>query len=86
MPGTALIPIIDVKPVCSWCSLALDRDLDRNGRPVPPIRPHGRAFHTVCVRAYARDFADRIEAQWETEELPELVLESTARGTSDPSA
>jgi hypothetical protein len=74
MPGTALIRIIDVEPICSWCNLELNRDRDRNGRPVPGIWLHGRKFHTVCVRAYARDYASKVEAQWETEELPAAVV------------
>lgn len=80
MPETALIRVIDVEPVCSWCHIELGRD------GLPPIQIHGRRFHVVCVRAYARDYADRVEAQWDTVELPEQrMLELAVRGTSDPS-
>lgn len=49
------IPVIEGESVCCWCRLEFHRDLDRNGHPVPPITLWGRRFHTVCVRAYARD-------------------------------
>lgn len=38
---------------CGWCNEPMGTI------SVPPIRVHGKSFHTSCVRAYAADFVDR---------------------------
>lgn len=50
MNDTKELPVIDGEVwACAWCGVRLHAD------GLPPVRVHGKRFHTVCVRAWAYD-------------------------------